>query len=539
MTNAAPASAAARPHPVTTLYPLLLAVFPALWVASTSTGAFAMDDLLTIVGAVLVFTALVFVACIAFVRVLGRDNVLGRAALLTMLVVGWVCYYIPLQLIVATVANPLAQSKVFGPVCVLVSIVILWLVLRRRWTVGGAGKFLTLAGALLVASSAVRVTRADARSRQRVAQSAMWRLVHQPVPVNPALARPGPKRDIYLIVLDGYPNNAVMHARFGFDNTPFLDSLRTLGFTIPQRARSNYTATVLSMSSILNFEHDTLLSRDLKPNDNDQTLPRALIQDNRTARFLRDRGYQYLLFAPEWFDATRRSPLATYAYQGPPHVSLVAELQQTELRRFVFKETLLSKFAVMRRNYGGEYMLDEFQRLREVPSRPEPTFTFAHFLLPHQPIVLDGDCKPRNDAGMIVGERAGMPGTQDLFLGAVRCGNRQILSVVTEILKRSTVPPIIILIGDHGTLTQGWPNDAHLPVDSVAVERLAPLAAFYMPDGGDVPVRDSVTHVNIFRHTLHHYFGADLPPLSNEAFFTQAGEAYLFRPVDERVVLGG
>ena len=60
-----------------------------------------------------------------------------------------------------------------------------------------------------------------------------------------------------------------------------------------------------------------------------------------------------------------------------------------------------------------------------------------------------------------------------------------------------------------------------------------------MPGGGASLFADSVTHVNIFRKVLDYYFGADLPPASNESFFNQAGEAYLFRPVDERVVLGG
>jgi len=110
---------------------------------------------------------------------------------------------------------------------------------------------------------------------------------------------------------------------------------------------------------------------------------------------------------------------------------------------------------------------------------------------------------------------------------------------VTELLRRSSTPPIIMVIGDHGTLSRGWPVDAKLPIDSVAAERLAPLGAFYMPGGGDAMFQDSLTHVNLFRKVLQHYFGADLPPASNEGFLNQAGEAYRFHPVDERVVLGG
>ena len=128
---------------------------------------------------------------------------------------------------------------------------------------------------------------------------------------------------------------------------------------------------------------------------------------------------------------------------------------------------------------------------------------------------------------------------RDAFVGSIRCANKQVLALAADLIRRSAVAPIIIVVGDHGTLSRGWPEDAKLPPDSIAAERLAPLGAFYMPDGGGAMFRDSVTLVNVFRNVLRYYHGADLPPAPNDGYMNPARGAFVFRPVDERVVLGG
>jgi hypothetical protein len=521
------------------LYPIPLALFPGLSLVSSTAGAYSLDDLAIVVGAVTVLTLAAIAVCVAAVRLLRRDEPLARGAFIALLVVAWIFYYVPAQNALSGVLGPLARSTIFGPAYLAVTGTLLALALRRRWRFGGVDRFLALAGSLVVLSAAARAASANLGGRERVERSAMWRALRAPIPVDTAIAAAAVKRDVYLIVLDGYPNAEVLRTRFGFDNRPFLDSLRALGFTIPRRVRSNYVSTILSMSSLLNFEHDTLLARDVPPNSVDNTIASTLIRENRAARVFKELGYRYVMYPTEWFEPTRSSPFADYVYPGPAERSLLAELQRSELRRAVFGSTLLAKFSAFRGSYGGRYILDEFRQLREVATRPEPTFTFAHFMLPHQPILLDAACRPINESRVMIGERLGMPGPRDAFLGAVECGNRQMLSLLRDLLGRSSTPPIVIVLGDHGSLSRGWAVDAKLPTDSIAAERLAPLGAFYLPEGGAALVADSVTHVNVFRHVLRHYFGAQLPLASNEAFFNQAGEAYLFRPVDERAVIGG
>ena len=94
--------------------------------------------------------------------------------------------------------------------------------------------------------------------RRVVRRSALVQRLAQPIRVQSG-AEVGPKRDIYLIVLDEYANAEVTEWLFGFDNHVFLDSLRQLGFVVPA-VHSNYLHTFLSLPSLLNAAHVAGLS---------------------------------------------------------------------------------------------------------------------------------------------------------------------------------------------------------------------------------------------------------------------------------------
>jgi glucan phosphoethanolaminetransferase (alkaline phosphatase superfamily) len=61
--------------------------------------------------------------------------------------------------------------------------------------------------------------------------------------------------DIYLIILDAYTRKDVLLERYNFDNEPFLEELRKLGFYIAESAQSNYAMTSLSLRSSLNMDY--------------------------------------------------------------------------------------------------------------------------------------------------------------------------------------------------------------------------------------------------------------------------------------------
>ena len=63
------------------------------------------------------------------------------------------------------------------------------------------------------------------------------------------------KRDIYLIILDGYMRSDYLYDTYGYDNSEFLDQLEDMGFYVVSCSRSNYAYTIQSMTSELNMNY--------------------------------------------------------------------------------------------------------------------------------------------------------------------------------------------------------------------------------------------------------------------------------------------
>jgi hypothetical protein len=105
---------------------------------------------------------------------------------------------------------------------------------------------------------------------------------------------------------------------------------------------------------------------------------------------------------------------------------------------------------------------------------------------------------------------------------------------VTEILQRSSVPPIIILQGDHGTnlLRYSDAKSASLVTPAQARERFGAFGAYYLPDGGGRLFADSVSVVNVLQRILSHYFGASIQPSADDFYLSLERTPYDFVKLD-------
>ncbi len=63
------------------------------------------------------------------------------------------------------------------------------------------------------------------------------------------------KPNVYLIVPDGYPNQAALKSVFGIDNSAFYNRLESQGFKINHSAYSNYMYTLASMGATFGMTH--------------------------------------------------------------------------------------------------------------------------------------------------------------------------------------------------------------------------------------------------------------------------------------------
>ncbi len=504
---------------VTKAYPFLIAFVPILNYAANNPDQYGMRDLVFLLAVTAAACALVY----ALAALVSRGRAApGLPAFVTLLYVAWFFGYRRVAGVTGDPAHPPHRGLV--PAGLVLSAGLVWLVHRRASLLDGLGRFLTVMSALLVGYSAVQVGRGWIRGKDMIAESALVRDLARPIqgPAKP----PGPRRDIYLIVVDEYANSDVLRERFGFDNRPFEDSLRALGFHIPEMVRSNYLHTLLSLPSMLNASHLAALEQDIGAHVKHPRVPNYLLEHNRVVRYLRERGYEYVFFPSDWWHSTSVSPEADVVYRPFRGFDLMRAMSAGELERTVRGLTILSYFDRNHR-WEAEHVRRSLAGLGELAGTgSRPRFVFAHVLKPHNPYVFDRECGvlPRQKEDDDVGP----------YLEQVQCLNRLLLATVGRILAQSKVPPVILIQGDHGTKllhATGYDSPEQVPPPA-ARERFGALGAYYLPDGGAEAFGDTVTVVNVLGNTLRYYLGAHLPRAPDAQYISPAEFPYDFRRVD-------
>ena len=509
----------------TKAYPFLFALVPVINYAARNPGQFGFEDL----GLLVILTLAVCGVVYALVALAARGR--APAALppfVTMVAVVWFFSYPRLGARLAEDPSHPAHALLI-PVTLAMSGALVWWARRRTPLLEGLGRFLGLTGALLVGWSAFQIGNGWLRGRSAVAHSGLVAELARPIE-GPAPA-PAPRRDIYLIVVDEYANSAVLRERFGYDNRPFEDSLRALGFYVPPLVMSNYAHTLLSLPSLLNVAQLTSLQREMGPDTRHPAVPNYLVEHNRVARYLQSRGYRYRFFPSQWWYSTRESSVADEEFRPWRGLDLMRMMSSGELERTVRGATVLRYFDRTHR-WEADHVRRTLDAVGAGSRSGGPTFTFAHILKPHDPYVFDRDCAtlPRGPEG----DEAGP------YIEQLQCLNHLLLGTVREILRTSEVPPVILIQGDHGSKmlgATGYADVAQVPPDA-GRERLGAFGAYYLPGGGAAAFGDTVTVVNVLGDVLRHYLHADVRRAPDDHYLSVVAHPYEFRRVDARWLAG-
>ncbi len=506
-------------------YPFLFAVIPVLRIPAQYPGWTELGDVAVVLATVLVACGTVYGLAALVTGRRGR----GLPALILM---GAVLLFWGYPRAVTFAGHRLGVSHpVVLPLWLGATAAGIWWLVRRTERLQRAETFLTLTSGLLVGWFVVSIGISQVRSARAMRESEVVRRLAAPIRTR-AGATAKPMRDIYLIVLDEYANAEVTGKVFGFDNRKFLDSLRALGFVVPE-VHSNYLHTFLSVPSLLNSAHMAGLASVLGRRTIDRTLPDYLVKHNRTVRFLKSRGYEFAFFpSPSW-EATRHSPVADVEFHVWHGFNPAREISRSGLRQNLNSTSLLGYIDWGGARLARHYVISTFNAIARVPrmSGP-PVFTFAHVLSPHSPYIFDSDCGPaRERTAMTRAEWRALS-----YVAQVQCLDSLVLELVTTLLRTSDVPPVILLQGDHGSKSLHFDqaaNGAKIPLPA-AKERLGAFGAYYLPGPGRAAFGDSVTVVNVMGNVLRAYLGADLPPEPDDMYLSVHKSPYAFRRVDSR-----
>ena len=150
----------------------------------------------------------------------------------------------------------------------------------------------------------------------------------------------------------------------------------------------------------------------------------------------------------------------------------------------------------------------QFDAIADVPTMfTEPTFTFAHLLLPHPPFVFN------SDGTFLTPDQAMGRTMSESYIAQVEYANRKILTLVDELLANSKTPPVIIVQSDEGP----YPEigrikgvDWRTASDEELSQKIRILNAMYIPGATRSDYSELATPVNTFRTVFNTVFGADM-----------------------------
>lgn len=345
------------------------------------------------------------------------------------------------------------------------------------------------------------------------------------------------KPDIYYIVLDGHIRSDILSKYFGAENSEFTSFLRDSGFFIADKSNANYSQTVLSIGSELNFKY----LQDMIPNlVGTDSVDRSAIIDNYIYRndasaILKNLGYQINYFnsyvwGTDYFDYDK-------FYARPEELTTIERaILNGSIAKALFNKSLVSGTSFYAKSHAErvDYTLEH---LSDVATEAEPTFTFAHIICPHPPFVFDesGEVNPGEIVSFGDGEQ--YDNYVQNYSKQLAYIDKKIEATVGEILEKSSSPPVIIIQGDHGAMsTFDWQdeNQGRRTTENY-IERMGNLSAIYLPDTYKSEFKEDMTNVNTFRMIFRSIFGANLPDLEDDIYFSEWNLPYKFVDVTSEV----
>ena len=384
--------------------------------------------------------------------------------------------------------------------------------------------YLNITALILVLSSAYNIGAYEVNRARSLKANKMLSEYLKPIKSDSkTLNRAQNKPDIYYIILDTYARADTLKKNFNYDNSKFIKRLEKKGFYVAKKSSSNYTFTQLSLASSLNMEHLNGVSKVVSKNSQDPTVPYLMISNNKVARLLKTVGYRFVHFSTGW-GPTRSNKWADINYAYFPYVL-------DDFNRVLLESTAL---APLTRSYvkthARKRILYNFQELGEVPEINEPTFTFAHLVIPHQPYLFDRNGNPVGLGRFEMGGKVWR--YKKPYLEQLIYANKRVEGVINKILKNSKTPPIIILQSDHGPSSiTGWDD----PSRELLNERMNILNAYYLPGDGKKVLYPSITPVNSFRLIFNQYFGAKFQRHEDKSYFSTKVKPYGFIDVTDRL----
>jgi hypothetical protein len=360
-------------------------------------------------------------------------------------------------------------------------------VIRARRDLVRLSRFLNVVTAAMVLVTVVEILVRIEKAGKVPAGTAVGKTMALKLPV-------GTSPDLYYIILDAYTSNESLREFWNYDNTPFSSLLESNRFTVVRDAHSNFNYTFLSVASALTMDYPPLVTNMFRK------FCRETFGQAAVPRALQNAGYDFINLS--LFDVAGQPNFYSYAAFSPG--SLAKLLMHDSLVGLLWERLHSQSMAEINLR-----IIAAVEGLAATKAN-RPRFVYAHLMMPHDPYVFDrnGNRVPGN----VIRDEKTAYFEQLLFV------NKVITNLVPTIQRNASVPPIIVVQGDHGFRWLGG--------ESGKRESLTILNAYYLPNSSPDWVYDGITPVNTFRLIFNHYFGTHyeyLPDRSRALLLERGG----------------
>ena len=342
--------------------------------------------------------------------------------------------------------------------------------------------------------------------------------------------------DLQIVVLDAYGRDDVIKAYYDYDNQPFLRALESKGFSVAKRSHANYTQTVLSVASMLNFKPVDQLKR-----STDVDLAGVVTNTVDSAilwQILRKQGHK-IISIPSGTSLTAM-PSADLTFASTENI-IMSYRVETALRLLIERTplSLLSLIDETGVRTHRQQLRDVFRFWEMSTELTEPKATFVHVLAPHPPFVFDADGSPVQPNGRTFSlldgknlvEQIGKDKYRAAYVAQLKAINTKVLSAIESIDAKPHRETITVIIGDHGPrMNLDWESAKGTDMDEVKGTLMAVrIPEKYKGAIGDI---DKCSPLTLLHRIATKVYNAPLAPVSDFSYYSSLPKPFDFVPIN-------
>ena len=325
--------------------------------------------------------------------------------------------------------------------------------------------------------------------------------------------------DVYYIILDEYGGPESMKY-LNYDNSQFYEFLKEKKFTIPEKSTGNYPISQFSIASSLNMEYLSDLSNNVGKDSKSYLPVIQMVYNSQVIKNFKSLGYEIVIFDSEFVPAENFVLVDDIKCQKDVSDSILLD----SITRMTMMGYFVERVDEEKRRDLIKCAFSESKTIGN--NKDKPIFAFIHILLPHPPNIFGPNGESIIPGNSISSEKWD---EKIAYIDQLKFANTEITKVIEKILDKNE-KSIIILQSDHGSgFDVNWEN----PDESMMLQRLSILNAYYAPEIFENQFYENITPVNSFRIIFNEYFNGNYKILEDRNYWNSGDAPWNFHDVTE------